>query len=79
MFRVENDFEKLLIDALELAERDGHILLSTNCSALREHALEVMARYALKIARRAATVRRPTPLADFPPGAGASSIWLALR
>ena len=78
-FRVENDFEKLLIDTLELAERDGHILRSTNCSALREHALEVMARYALKTARRAATFRRPTPLADFPPGAGASSIWLALR
>src|SRR5439155_23097457 len=28
-FHVENDFEKLLIDALELAERDGHILLAT--------------------------------------------------
>ncbi len=78
-FRVENDFEKLLIDTLELAERDGHVLLSTNCSALREHALEVMARYALKTARRAATFRRSPPLPDFPPGAGASSIWLALR
>jgi len=78
-FRVENDFEKLLIDTLELAERDGHVLLSTNCSALREHALEVMARYALKTARRAATFRRSPPPPDFPPGAGASSIWLALR
>jgi len=78
-FRIENDFEKLLIDTLELAERDGHVLLSTNCSALREHALEVMARYALKTARRAATFRRSPPLPDFPPGAGASSIWLALR
>src|SRR6266699_3475769 len=78
-FQVEEDFEKLLIDALELAERDGHVLLSTNCSALREHALEVMARYALKTARRAATFRRSPPLPDFPPGAGASSIWLALR
>ena len=78
-FQVEHDFEKLLIDALELAERDGHILLSTNCSALREHALEVMARYCLKAARRAATFHRPAQLADFPPGAGASSTWLALR
>jgi len=69
----------LLIDTLELAERDGHVLLSTNCSALREHALEVMARYALKTARRAATFRRSPPPPDFPPGAGASSIWLALR
>ena len=78
-FHVENDFEKLLVDALELAERDSHILLSTNCSTLREHALEVMARYGLKIGRRAGTFHRSPPLPDFPPGTGASSIWLTLR
>jgi 23S rRNA (cytosine1962-C5)-methyltransferase len=78
-FHVENDFEKLLVDSLELAERDSHILLSTNCSTLREHALEVMARYGLKAARRAGTFRRSPLLPDFPPGTGASSIWLTLR
>jgi 23S rRNA (cytosine1962-C5)-methyltransferase len=78
-FQVENDFEKLLVDALDLAERDSHVLLSTNCSTLREHALEVMARYCLKAARRAGTFRRQPPLPDFPSGTGASSIWLALR
>ncbi len=78
-FQVENDFEKLLINALDLAERDSHVLLSTNCSALREHALEVMARYCLKVARRAATFHRQPSLPDFPAGTGASSIWLALR
>ncbi len=78
-FQVENDFEKLLMDALDLAERDSHLLLSTNCSTLREHALEVMARYRLKAARRAAKFHRQPPLPDFPPGTGASSIWLALR
>ena len=78
-FRVEDDFEHLLIRALALAERDAHVLISTNCSALGEHALEVMARYCLKETRRAATFHRPLPLADFPAGAGASSIWLALR
>ncbi len=78
-FQVENDFEKLLINALDLAERDSHVLLSTNCSALREHALEVMARYCLKVARRAATFHRQPSLPDFPAGIGASSIWLALR
>src|SRR5438067_8526485 len=78
-FHVENDFEKLLIEALELAARDSHILLSTNCSSLREHALEVMARYALKVTRRAAKFHRQPGLPDFPPGAGASSIWLILR
>ena len=78
-FHVENDFEKLLIDSLELAERDSHLLLSTNCSTLRAHALEVMARYALKTARRAGTFHRSLPLPDFPPGTGATSIWLTLR
>jgi 23S rRNA (cytosine1962-C5)-methyltransferase len=78
-FHVENDFEKLLVDSLELAERHSHVLLSTNCSTLREHALEVMARYGLKAARRAGTFRRSPPLPDFPPGTGASSIWLTLR
>jgi 23S rRNA (cytosine1962-C5)-methyltransferase len=78
-FHVENDFEKLLVDSLELAERDGHVLVSTNCSTLREHALEVMARYGLKAARRAGTFHRSLPLPDFPPGTGASSIWLTLR
>jgi len=78
-FHVENDFEKLLIESLELTERDGRILLSTNCSTLRAHALEVMARYGLKVARRAGTFHRSLPLPDFPPGAGATSIWLSLR
>ena len=78
-FHVEDDFEKLLIRALELTERDSRILLSTNCSTLHEHALEVTARYGLKAARRAGTFHRQPPLSDFPPGAGASSIWLTLR
>ena len=78
-FQVQDDFEHLLASALPLAERDGHILVSTNCSALSEHALEVMARYCLKATHRSATLRRPLPLPDFPPGVGASSIWLALR
>jgi 23S rRNA (cytosine1962-C5)-methyltransferase len=78
-FQVEHDFEDLLINALALTERDSHVLVSTNCSALREHALEVMARYCLKATRRAATFQRPWQLPDFPPGTGASSIWLSLR
>jgi 23S rRNA (cytosine1962-C5)-methyltransferase len=78
-FHVEDDFEKLLVDSLELTERNSHVLISTNCSTLREHALEVMARYGLKAARRDGTLRRSPPLPDFPPGTGASSIWLTLR
>ena len=78
-FHVENDFEKLLVDSLELTERNSHVLISTNCSTLRAHALEVMARYGLKAARRAGTFHRSPPLPDFPPGTGATSIWLSLR
>jgi 23S rRNA (cytosine1962-C5)-methyltransferase len=78
-FHVENDFEKLLVDALELTERDSRVLLSTNCSTLREHALEVVARYGLKATRRAGRFERTPALPDFPPGTGASSIWLTLR
>jgi 23S rRNA (cytosine1962-C5)-methyltransferase len=78
-FQVQHDFEVLLVNALSLAERDGQILLSTNCFALGEQALEVIARYCLKATRRAATIHRPQPLPDFPSGIGASSIWLALR
>src|SRR5262245_21123874 len=78
-FQVQHDFEMLLISALVLAERDGQVLVSTNGSALGEHALEVMARYSLKTTRRAAKLHRPLPLPDFPPGSGASSIWLELR
>jgi 23S rRNA (cytosine1962-C5)-methyltransferase len=78
-FQVERDFERLLIATLEVAERNASILLSTNCSALRGRALEVMGRYCLKLSRRAGNFHRTPPLPDFPPGAGASSIWLTLR
>jgi 23S rRNA (cytosine1962-C5)-methyltransferase len=79
MFQVQHDFKSLLISALAVAERDAHVLVSTNCSALGERALEVIARYCLKERRRAATFYRPLPLPDFPPRSGASSVWLALR
>jgi 23S rRNA (cytosine1962-C5)-methyltransferase len=78
-FQVQDDFKDLLISGLAVAERDTHVLVSTNCSALGERALEVMARYCLKETRRAAAFHRPLPLPDFPPRTGASSIWLALR
>ena len=79
IFQVQDDFEDLVISALAVAERDGQILVSTNCSTLSQAALEVMARYCLKETHRVARFYRPSPLPDFPAGAGASSIWLALR
>lgn len=79
VFHVESDFEKLLLSALEVADRNAQVLLSTNCSTLREHALEVMGRYCLKVTRRAGNFHRTPPLPDFPPGAAASTVWLILR
>jgi 23S rRNA (cytosine1962-C5)-methyltransferase len=78
-FHVDNDFEKLILLALGVAERHGQILLSTNCSTLNERTLEAMARYCLKVSRRAAKLHRPPQLPDFPPGKGAKSVWLSLR
>ncbi len=78
-FRVEQDFETVLSMALELAERESRILISTNCTSLNERALEVMARFCLKSARRAGSFHREPPLPDFPPRTGATTIWLTLR
>jgi 23S rRNA (cytosine1962-C5)-methyltransferase len=78
-FQVAHDFEGLLMTALEVAARDAKILLSTNCSGLGGGALEVMARFCLKAARRAGTFHRSNPLRDFPQGIGAATVWLMLR
>jgi 23S rRNA (cytosine1962-C5)-methyltransferase len=78
-FRIDRDFEGLLLMAMPLTASDGHILLSTNCSELRRPALEAMARCCLKTARRAGKILHAPAPADFPPGTGASSIWLSLR
>src|SRR5438477_6668598 len=78
-FHVEKDFEELIVAALELIERNARILLSTNCETLNEQTLERMARYCLKLSRRAGSLDRQPPLVDFPPGIGANTIWLTLH
>jgi 23S rRNA (cytosine1962-C5)-methyltransferase len=78
-FQVEHDFEPLLQMALDLAEGEGRVLLSTNCASLNERALEVMARFCLKTSRRAGRFHREPPLPDFPPRTGATTLWLTLR
>ena len=78
-FHVESDFEDLMVAAFELIDGKGRILLSTNCETLSEQALERMARYGLKLSRRAGVFhRQPRPL-DFPSGSAARTIWLTLR
>lgn len=79
VFHVERDFEDLLGSALETADRNCRVLISTNCTSLNENRLETIGRYSLKLARRAATFHRQPPPAEFPPGAGASTIWMTLR
>ncbi|MEO5720258.1 MAG: class I SAM-dependent methyltransferase [Chthoniobacterales bacterium] len=78
-FQVERDFETLLLSALEVAERRGRILLSTNCTTLNERALQVMAKFCLKATRRAGVLQSEPAPADFPPGAAARTVWLNLR
>jgi 23S rRNA (cytosine1962-C5)-methyltransferase len=78
-FHVEKDFEELIVSALELTGGTARILLSTNCETLNEQALERMARYCLKLSRRAGSLHRQPPLVDFPPSIGASTIWLTLH
>ena len=78
-WQVEHDFEKLLLAALEVAERDAKILLSTNCTRLDERALEVMGRFCLKATRLAGTFQATARLLDFPPGVAARSLWMILR
>lgn len=78
-FHVESDFEELLAAALQLIDRDGRILLSTNCTSLNDKALEVMARYCLKLTRKAGGFFRTPALPDFPRATAASTVWLILR
>jgi 23S rRNA (cytosine1962-C5)-methyltransferase len=78
-FKVQSNFESLLGKALEVADRDARILLSTNCATLNERTLEVMARFCLKASRRAGTFHSEPRPRDFPPASGANSIWLTLR
>ena len=78
-FHVEKDLEELIAGALEIAGAGARILISTNCESLTETALERMARYGLKLLRRAGSFRHGQRPADFPPGSGAKTIWLTLH
>lgn len=78
-FHVEDDFEELLLDALELATGGTRILLSTNCATLNTRSLEALARSCFNQANRAGSLHRSTQPVDFPLGTGASSLWLTLH
>jgi len=75
-FQVQRDFDRLVALALEVAAPGAKILLSVNHSAMRVADLEWAARAALKLAGRGGRFHSTAPLADFPPGEGAKTVWL---
>jgi 23S rRNA (cytosine1962-C5)-methyltransferase len=78
-FQVQRDFEKLLILALEVAMPRAQLLLSVNHSEMRVADLERIARGALRISGRSGRFERTPPLPDFPPGAGAKTLWMLVN
>jgi 23S rRNA (cytosine1962-C5)-methyltransferase len=78
-FQVQRDFERLVTLALEVAAPGAKILLSVNHSAMRVADLEWAARTALKLAGRSGRFNSTAPLADFPAGQGAKTVWLEVR
>jgi 23S rRNA (cytosine1962-C5)-methyltransferase len=78
-FQVQRDFDRLVALALEVAAPGAKILLSVNHSAMRVADLEWAARAALKLAGRGGRFNSTAPLADFPPGQGAKTVWLEMK
>lgn len=78
-FQVENDFGALLDAAIEVADRNTRVLLSTNCTRISQRQLELLARAALKQARRPGELHREPPLADIPAEFAAKTLWVLLR
>ena len=77
-FRVEDDLGDLVLAALALAAPQGRLLVSTNCTRLGVRDLEQICRMALKVRRLSGAFQHCLPPEDFPPGAGASCVWLQL-
>jgi 23S rRNA (cytosine1962-C5)-methyltransferase len=77
-FQVEQDLEKLVTAAMEVAAVGSRILLSTNCTRLNARALEQIARYTLKLNRRHATFHHEPELPDIPSEFSARALWMLL-
>jgi 23S rRNA (cytosine1962-C5)-methyltransferase len=77
-FQVQRDFEKLVTLALDVAAPQAQVLLSVNHSAMRVADLEQIARGVLRVRGRSGRFTHTPALPDFPPGAGASTVWLEL-
>jgi 23S rRNA (cytosine1962-C5)-methyltransferase len=78
-FQVEHDLEALFLAALEVAAPGARVLLSTNCTRLDRRALESIARYGLKAARRGGSLHCEPELPDIPAEQAARTLWVTLR
>ena len=78
-WQVEQDFESLLNAALDLAMPKCAILISTNCTTLDAVSLERRARWCVKDKRLVADFMNVGSQVDFPPGHGASTLWVMVR
>jgi 23S rRNA (cytosine1962-C5)-methyltransferase len=77
-FQVQKDFEKLAAIALDVAAPHAQMLLSVNHSTMRVVDLEQIARGVMRMRARTGKFSHTPALSDFPPGAGASTVWLEL-
>jgi hypothetical protein len=78
-WRVVDDFEHLLMKALEVVAPKCAILLSTNCTMLNPAELRRRARLCAKDRRQTADYLEVGSPTDFPPGHGASTLWMTTR
>jgi 23S rRNA (cytosine1962-C5)-methyltransferase len=78
-FQVRRDLHRLIGLALDVAAPGAQILLSVNHSAMRVADLEAAARGGLKAAGRSGRFISAAPLADFPPGHGAKTVWVEVK
>lgn len=78
-FQVEHDLEALFRAALEVAAPRARILLSTNCTRLTRRALEAVARFGLKTARRAGDFHAGPELPDIPAVFAPQTLWVDVR
>jgi 23S rRNA (cytosine1962-C5)-methyltransferase len=78
-WQVEQGLEDLVMAASEIAAPNASILISTNCTRLNRRVLEAIARFCIKTTRRGGDFHHEAPLADFPAGTGAQTLWLRLK
>jgi 23S rRNA (cytosine1962-C5)-methyltransferase len=78
-FQVQRDFDRLVALAIEVAAPGAKILLSVNHAEMKVADLERMGRAALRMQGRSGRFSHTAPLPDFPPGAGAKTVWLEIN